>query len=336
MTYNIHTFYNNIKIMTDFWQTLNKQYPVTQYLDGNNTNYLMPLSQLGLIQVAGKDASSFLQNLLTNDVNALAINQSQLNGFCNAKGRLLAIFLLIRRADSFQLVLPKSMCTGLQQRLTMFKLRAKITITDVSDQISLVGLITNAEKTDSIMLPYQDYQAAEHNNNLLLKLPSSMDRYLCIVQPDGLEAFCQKWLKQDWQLTAESAWQLFDIEQGLSTILPDTKEKFTPQQLNFDLVGGVSFNKGCYPGQEIVARLHYLGKPSRRLFSANCSSDKLPTAGQEITDQEGNVLGHVTAAQFSSVNNIKLLLSLKLAESDKPMVIHGSTTVTAVQALATD
>jgi tRNA-modifying protein YgfZ len=336
MTYNIHTFYNNIKIMTDFWQTLNEQYPNTQYLDGNNTNYLMPLSQLGLIQIEGEDASSFLQNLLTNDVNALAINQSQLNGFCNAKGRLLAIFLLIRRTDGFQLVLPKSMCSGLQQRLTMFKLRTKITITDISDQLLLVGLTTNAEKTGDIVFPQQDYQAAEHNNNLLLKLPSSMDRYLCIAQPAEAETFCQKLLKQDWQLATESAWQLLDIEQGLSTIVPDTKEKFTPQQLNFDLVGGVSFNKGCYPGQEVVARLHYLGKPSRRLFSANCSGDKLPTPGQEITDQEGNILGHIAAAQFSAVNNIKLLLSLKLAESDKMMFTSGSIAVTQTQALAAD
>jgi tRNA-modifying protein YgfZ len=336
ITYNIHTFYNDIKIMTDFWQTLNEQHPITQYLDSDNTNYLVPLSQLGIIQIAGEDASSFLQNLLTNDVNALDINQSQLNGFCNAKGRLLAIFLLIRRTDSFQLVLSKSMCDGLQQRLTMFKLRSKITITDVSDQLSLVGVITDAEKTTNVMLPQQNYHAAEHDNNLLLKLPSSMDRYLCIVHSDELEGFFQKSLSQDWQLASESSWQLLDIEQGLSTIVPDTKEKFTPQQLNFDLVGGISFNKGCYPGQEIVARLHYLGKPSRRLFSASSSSDKLPTAGEEVTDQEGNILGHVAAAQFSSDKNIKLLLSLKLTECDKPMFIYGSIAVTEIQALATD
>ena len=322
--------------MTDFWQTLNEQYPVTQYLDSNKTNYLMPLNQLGIIQIEGEEAGSFLQNLLTNDVNALAINQSQLNGFCSAKGRLLATFLLVRRADSFQLVLPKSMCDGLQQRLTMFKLRTKVTISNVSEKLSLVGLITNSEKHTDVILPQQDYQAAEDNNNLLLKLPSSMDRYLCIVQQDNLDTFCQQLLTQTWQLAVESSWQLLDIEQGLSTVVPETKEKFTPQQINFDLVGGVSFNKGCYPGQEVVARLHYLGKPSRRLFSASCSSDKLPTAGEEVTDQEGNILGHVAAAQFSSANNIKLLLSLKLAGSDKPMFTSGPTTVTDVQAFAAD
>lgn len=322
--------------MTDFWQTLNEQYPVTQYIDSDKTNYLMPLSQLGIIEIKGDDASSFLQNLLTNDVNALAINQSQLNSFCSAKGRLLAIFLLIRRADSFQLILPKSMCDGLQQRLTMFKLRAKITITNVSEKFSLVGLTTNTEKSSDVMLPQQDYQATEHDNNLLIKLPSFMKRYLCIIQPNKLDAFCQKWLQRDWQLAAESSWQLLDIEQGFANIVPDTKEKFTPQQLNLDLVGGISFNKGCYPGQEVVARLHYLGKPSRRLFSASCSSDNLPTDGQEVTDQEGKVLGHVASAQFSSDNNIKLLLSLKLAECNKTMFINDSIAVTEIQTLAAD
>jgi len=322
--------------MTDFWQTLIEQSPVTQYLESNKTNYLMPLSQLGIIQIEGEEAGSFLQNLLTNDVNALAINQSQLNGFCSAKGRLLAIFLLIRRADSFQLILPKSMCGGLQQRLTMFKLRAKITITDVSAHLSLIGLTTSTEKPTDIMLPQQDYQATEQDNNLLIKLPSFINRYLCIIQSDELDTFCQKWLQQDWQLAAESSWQLLDIEQGLATITPDTKEKFTPQQINFDLVGGISFNKGCYPGQEVVARLHYLGKPSRRLFSASCSSDSLPTDGQEVTDQEGKILGHVASAQFSSDNNIKLLLSLRLAECDKTMFINDSIAVTEIQALAAD
>jgi folate-binding protein YgfZ len=320
--------------MTDFWQSL-REYPISQYLDTNDS-YLMPLEQLGLIQVEGEDAKSFLQNLLTNDVDALAINQSQLNGFCNAKGRLLAIFLLIRRTDSFQLVLPKSMCAGLLQRLTMFKLRSKVAITDLSDQLPLIGLATDVEKIDDITCPKQNFQAAEHDRNLLIKLPSSAERYLFIAQPDKREKFCHNLLNQDWQLATESAWQLLDIEQGLSTILPETKEKFTPQQLNFDLVGGVSFKKGCYPGQEVVARLHYLGKPSRRLFSANCNSDKLPAAGQEITDQKGNILGHVAAAQFSSSNNTKLLLSLKLAESNKPMLTHDSTTITEVQALATE
>ena len=323
--------------MTDFLQALFEQHSVTQYPDFDDANYLMPLSQLGVLQVQGDDAGSFLQNLLTNDVAALTVNQSQLNGFCNVKGRLLAIFLLIRRADHFQIVLPLSMCTGLQQRLSMYILRSKVTITDISDDLSLIGLAHSVDATDlNVALPEQNYHAAEQDNKLFVKLPSSIKRYLCLGPTADVDTLSQNLVEQRWLLAEESSWQLLDISLGLATVLPDTKEKFTPQQLNFDLIGGVSFNKGCYPGQEIVARLHYLGKPSRRLFSANCVSDKLPEPGQEFTGQDGSILGHVVSAQFSSTDNIRLLLSLKLTEKDKAMFIDNSVVVNDLQALAPD
>ena len=323
--------------MTDFLQALFEQHSVTQHTDFDDANYLMPLSQLGVLQVEGDDAGAFLQNLLTNDVAALSVNQSQLNGFCNIKGRLLAIFLLIRRADHFQIVLPRSMCAGLQQRLSMYILRSKVTITDISDNLSLIGLAHSVDPTNlNVELPEQNYHAAEQDNKLFLKLPGSINRYLCLGPTADVDTLCQKLEEQRWLLAEESSWQLLDISLGLATVLPDTKEKFTPQQLNFDLIGGVSFNKGCYPGQEIVARLHYLGKPSRRLFSANCVSDKLPEPGHELTDQEGRILGHVVNAQFSSTDNIRLLLSLKLTEKDKAMFVCNSTVVNHLQALAPD
>ncbi|OUR65270.1 hypothetical protein A9Q79_02915 [Methylophaga sp. 42_25_T18] len=323
--------------MTDFWQSLLEQHSVTQYPDFDDGNYLMPLSQLGVLQVQGDDAAAFLQNLLTNDVAALTVNQSQLNGFCNVKGRLLAIFLLIRRADCFQIVVPQNMCAGLQQRLSMYVLRSKVTISDISEDLSLIGLAQSVDATNhNIKLPDKNYYATEQDNKLFIKLPSSTNRYLCLGQTADVDALCQELVEQHWLLAEESSWQLFDIDMGLATVLPDTKEKFTPQQLNFELIGGVSFNKGCYPGQEIVARLHYLGKPSRRLFSANCVSDKLPEPGQEFTDRDGSILGHVVSAQFSSMDNIRLLLSLKLTEKDKAMFIDNSVVVNDLQALAPD
>jgi len=323
--------------MTDFWQSQFEQHSVAQYPDFDNANYLMPLSQIGVIQIQGEESSTFLQNLLTNDVASLSVNQSQLNGFCNAKGRLLAIFLLLRRADCFQIIVPQSMCAGLQQRLSMYILRSKVTVSNVSDKLSLIGLAQSVDAADGkFELPKQNYHAEEQDNKLFIKLPGSLNRYLCLGSEVDIDTHCQELVEQHWLLADEPSWQLLDIDFGLATVLPDTKEKFTPQQLNFDLIGGVSFNKGCYPGQEIVARLHYLGKPSRRLFSASCCSDKLPEPGHEISDQDGSILGHVVSAQFSSIDNIKLLLSLKLTEKDNAMFIQSSVVVNDIKALAQD
>jgi folate-binding Fe-S cluster repair protein YgfZ len=126
--------------------------------------YFMTLDQLGVLQVEGEDAQSLLQNLLTNDVAALAVNQSQLTGLCNPKGRLLAIFLLLRRSNGYQLILPKVMCAGLQQRLSMYILRSKVTITDVSDDMTCVGLTLAPNGIlNSRVLPEEIYQASEHD-----------------------------------------------------------------------------------------------------------------------------------------------------------------------------
>lgn len=323
--------------MTDFWQSLLEQSSLNQHVDFDGSDYLIPLSQLGILEIKGDDSTSFLQNLLTNDVDALSINQSQLNGFCNAKGRLFAIFLLIRRAGSFQLVLPRTMCVGLQQRLTMYKLRSKVVISENSDDLSLLGLVSNTENTiANINLPTQDYQVSENENALFIKLPGLIDRYLCLDHQPEIERFCQQLIEQQWHVASETTWQVMDINAGLATVLPETKEKFTPQQLNFDLIGGVSFNKGCYPGQEVVARLHYLGNPSRRLFSAHCREKVQPEVGDEITDHDGNILGHIVTAQFNAIDTIKLLLSLKLADSDKDMFVNTSTEIVGIQSLATD
>ncbi|MBE9533324.1 MAG: hypothetical protein IMF04_04305, partial [Proteobacteria bacterium] len=106
--------------MTDTWQNILTQQQNLNDIDNDATQQFIPLPQLGMLHIAGEEAQSFLQNLLTNDVNALEINQSQLSGFCNAKGRLFSIFLLIRRDDAYQIVLPLDMCSLLLQRLSMY------------------------------------------------------------------------------------------------------------------------------------------------------------------------------------------------------------------------
>lgn len=307
--------------MTNTWQSiLTQQHDLTN-TDNDAGQQFIPLSHLGILQISGEEAQSFLQNLLTNDVNALKVNQSQLSGFCNAKGRLFSIFLLVRRDDSYQIILPMEMCAPLQQRLTMYVLRSKVTISDISNSTACIGLV-RAEGTDcTLPLPIDDYQGV-NNNNLFIKLPCEINkRYLVISSIEHIDELTAL-LEQQWQLTSQSKWQLLDIEAGLASITPQSKEMFTPQQVNLDLVNGVSFNKGCYPGQEIVARLHYLGTPSRRLFLAEVKTPITPEIASDVTTTDGTVAGQLVSAQQVDNDHSKVLLSLKLSYLESTLFLN--------------
>ena len=268
-----------------------------------------------MLTVSGTDAQSFLQNLLTNDVTALATNQSHLSGFCNAKGRLFALFHLIRRQEDYQLILPKEMCLALQQRLTMYILRSKVTITDETENLSCLGLIsTDKSPTQALNLAAEAVQQLN-------------DRTLCIASHQKIEGIVSTAKEQHWQLASENIWFIADIDAGYPMIFPETKEKFTPQQVNLELVGGVSFNKGCYPGQEIVARLHYLGKPSRRMFKATQVTKQIPNIGDEIVTDLGDIAGHIVSIQSKEEAHFELLISLKLNQLNAKLLINDSSVI---------
>jgi len=273
-------------------------------------NYFTPLEEMGILQIVGDDASSFLQNLVTNDVASLDINQAQLSGFCNVKGRLFAIFLLIRCPEGYQLILPKNMCELLLQRLSMYILRSKVNISNESDHLSCIGLITSS-------MPSSPH---------IIKHPNDAERLLLICNHESLEERLREFTQQGLVLASEHLWNQRDIEGGLAMIWPESKEKFTPQQVNLDLVNGVSFSKGCYPGQEVVARLHYLGKPSRRLFIAQAKTNQLPNIADEITTEDGNIAGHIVSIQLVG-NFIKLLLSLKLRSSASSLLLKDGSPI---------
>jgi len=302
--------------MTISWQDILEQQK-TLITDAYSLSNFIPLPQLGVLHISGDEAQSYLQNLLTNDVNALAINQSQLSGFCNAKGRLFAIFQLIRREGFYQIVLPKVMCSVLQQRLSMFILRAKVTISDESENMACIGLSPqNSTELEQLQLPVDMLVNYEQKNRHMLISP--------IKQINELLPSLQD---QQWGLASHTLWEQLDIEAGTPTIFLETKEKFTPQQVNLDLVNGVSFSKGCYPGQEVVARLHYLGKPSRRMFIAQATTAEAITAADEVTTESGDIAGHVVRSHLNDDGTALLLLSIKLSEQEKSLRINTSVPV---------
>lgn len=221
------------------------------------------LSPYAVLRVTGDDAAAFLHAQFTNDVEALAVDAAQWNGWCTPKGRLLATFLLARRKDEFLIVLPAEIAATIAKRLGMFVLRSKVKIADASADYARRGLI------DAVDAP-APMRVADRNGAIVLGLGAG--RALMLAPPAGAPA----------ANTDADAWELASIRAGVPTVTAATQEAFVPQMANFELLGGVSFKKGCYPGQEIVARMQYRGGLKRRMARAHIAGADRPQPGDHV------------------------------------------------------
>jgi folate-binding protein YgfZ len=230
------------------------------------------LDDLALLTVDGADATSFLHNQLTNDVSHLPIGKWRHAGYCSPKGRLLATLRIWRNDDTVYLQLPRSLATTIHKRLQMFVLRAKARLTDVSDTASAVGLYgSDCEPILKKWFPdLPDIGGTKVSDaGTLMRLADAADQcvYLWITAAALQETLLPS-LRADIAEVSSALWQGAQLLAGVPQIDLATTEKFVPQMINYELLGGVDFKKGCYPGQEIVARSQYLGTLKRRMVLA--------------------------------------------------------------------
>ncbi len=233
------------------------------------------LEGLGAIRAGGADAATFLQGQLTNDVAGLSESKACLAGFCSAKGRLQASFMVWRESpESFVLVCSKDLLAGTLKRLSMFVMRAKCRLSDASDEISLWGL-AGASATARLdgTLPWQRH---EHAGQSIVRLPDAEGVTRAMVAAPSADTS----VPSSAPVLGLDAWRWLDVRSGIVTIEAATVDRFVPQMVNFELVGGVDFKKGCYPGQEVVARSQYRGTTKRRTFLFE--SDTLPRPGDDV------------------------------------------------------
>jgi folate-binding protein YgfZ len=234
-----------------------------------------PLPHLGIIRTAGADAASFLHNQLTNDVLLMKDGECRLAAFCNAKGRMQASFVVYKRsAEEVLLICRKDLLAQTVKRLSMFVLRAKAKLSDATDEFQLRGLAGDAVRqalNGASTEPWQRH-AAGATDVLTLYPALGQVRALWIAPLDAAAP-------NGAGLTAE-LWQVGEVMSGIAWVELATFEAFVPQMLNFESVEGVNFKKGCYPGQEVVARSQFRGTLKRRAFIVQ--SDVSMTAGQEV------------------------------------------------------
>lgn len=264
------------------------------------------LTHLGVLKASGDDAAKFLHGQLTNDFVLLGANEARLCGYCSAKGRLLASFIGFKRTDQSILLIGSSdLIATIQKRLSMFVLRAQVKLEDASPQYAVFGLAGSAldSQLDPLSKPWAKIDA-ELNSTIALYPSGEQTRQLRIQRVEAAAPQGEAMPLQTWM------WG--EVLSAVPTVTKATAELFVPQMLNFESIGAINFKKGCYPGQEVVARSQFRGTIKRRTFLMQC--DALPEAGAEVFDasEEPQSVGHVVQSAIAPSGAYVALVSAQV------------------------
>jgi folate-binding protein YgfZ len=277
---------------------------------------LTDLSHLGVLQLDGEDATDFLQGQVTNDIKKLDRSNFQYAGYCTPKGRLLALFLAFAHQDHLHLQFNRELLEPILKRLKMYVLRSKVVIKDVSDEIIRFA-IAGPEALSTMNtyfgvdnVPQEPYELKTLQQATLLRLPGDVARYQIYTSNEHSNGIWQA-LSVYAKPANKAQWDYWEIQAGIPDIAPATQEAFVPQMINLDALDGINFKKGCYTGQEIVARTHYLGKVKRRTQLAHIQSELAPKIGDDIT-RDNEVIGKVVRSAPAPDGGYDLLAEIRL------------------------
>jgi folate-binding protein YgfZ len=281
-------------------------------------NGVAHLTHLGVIRIEGEDAAKFIHGQLTQDFSLLGLGEARLSAFCSAKGRMQASFIGFKRINGdILLVGSRDILTPTLKRLSMFVMRAKAKLTDATEDFALYGLAGNAIK-DIAARAQPAWAKADFDAESVVNLyPAAGTPRQLWVAPAGTAAPAGEGLPLE-------AWLWSEVASGIATLTAPVVEAFVPQMLNYESVGGVNFKKGCYPGQEVVARSQFRGTLKRRAFVVH--ADAAMAAGQEVfaaADAEQPV-GTVVQAAAAPAGGFAAIVSLQLAALETGTLHLGS------------
>ncbi len=242
-----------------------------------NPKALYPIPHLGILKISGSDAAKLLQGQITCNVNDITETKSSLGALCNPKGRVLSTFLLIKTPDGFLMILPIDLLDSIQKKLRMYILRSDATVNNVTENLCLFGL--NDQTKPNNIERFNTHQ----DTFISVSFTDTVNRQLIIADTDtAINLWTQYSTKENFTNANSAHWRYLDLLAGIPWLSPATAEEFIPQMLNLDELGGISYTKGCYTGQEIVARTHYLGKTKRELVLAECLAPFSPVPNASI------------------------------------------------------
>jgi len=304
-------------------QILGTQWTITEQYEAlapqndiNGDTVAIPLPSLIQIEASGEDVTDFLQGQFSNDIKALDDTHWQFSAYCTPKGRMLALMMVTKHGDSYRLILPTEIAETTLKRLQMYVMRAKVTLRLCDDEL-LLGLAGDNLQALVPVIP-QDSHGVSHEQDLsILTMPGASPRIL--VSGDK-EQISNLWATSTANATASNSmtWRKLNIDSGLPQVYEASKEMFIPQMVNMDALDGINFKKGCYPGQEIVARMHYLGKLKKRMYlGALQSGVDCPQVGDAIySDSFGSqAAGNVVDAAIKTDGQCELLISVQISSA---------------------
>ncbi len=281
-------------------------------------NGVAPLTHLGLIKIEGEDAAKFIHGQLTHDFSLLDLHTARLAAFCSVKGRMQASFIGFKRsATEILLVCSKDLLPTTLRRLSMFVMRAKAKLSDASGEFELFGLLGDATKPIAGYVDFAWARADIGSSTFVNLYPADgVERQLCVA-PVGTPP-------PVGQPLSPVLWLWTEVRSGVATLSTPVFEAFVPQMLNYESVGGVNFKKGCYPGQEIVARSQFRGTLKRRAFVVH--ADTTMAAGDEVfgADDDSQPVATVVQAAPAPQGGFDAIVSAQLSAVGRGALHHGS------------
>ncbi len=283
-----------------------------------------PLPSIGVVSFGGPDAMAFINAQFTSNCAEVTPSRGQFSGWCDPKGRVLFLITIFSDGERLYALLPKIQIEEFIARLQRYILRADVKLENLTESVSVFGISgdiqTEPYDTTGLTKPWDATESS--GRTMIIRYGPGVPRFLMV----GPEASApQRWAELDRAAVSENAWFALNIVSGLPHLDERTSGQFLPQNLNLDALGALSFSKGCYPGQEIVARLKYRGKVKKRLFPAICESASVPRPGDRILmpdDDRG--VGHILCAQRldSASSVVNMVAEIDIAAGE--LIVEGA------------
>ena len=294
-----------------------------------NTNIIADFSHFAVIQVTGSEAQTFLQGQFTNDIRQAIPTKAQLSAWCSPKGRILASFYICQRHNNYYLFVPQDMIDTVFKRLQMYILRSDVQLKNVSDELICMGIAgegsTGLLEQAGLSVPESiPFGSTLREGVTVINLPAGGNPRYWVIHED-IEFMQNLWTQcaQSAQAVGRDAWELLDILAAVPTVGADLSEEFVPQMINWQALGGLNFKKGCYTGQEVVARMQYLGSLKRRMYLAKVDTATAPQVGEKLLSQADNA-GQVVNVQPNPEGGYVLLAVLKIAMEQQTIHCESS------------
>lgn len=309
---------------------------IADNLQTNSNDIICDLSHFSTVVIAGADAATFMQGQFTNDVSKVDNEHSQVSAFCNNKGRMIANFRLFQHQQNYFISVKSDLVERSISHLQNYILRAEVAIQDISEQLIHIGI--SGSNAKSLLATFidninEDVDSISHNENYIaIRVAGLTPRFEVFCSLDHARALWQA-IAEKANVVSSSSWDYLNIQNGLPFIDSHTSEEFVPLMANMDLINGVSFTKGCYTGQEIVARTHYLGKQKRRTYRIKITSETEPKAGDQLaTDSstENQYTGTLMIVHPLTENEYEALsvIQIKAAEEEKLKLKNAESEIT--------